>query len=83
MVGIWLFVGLGWVGLSPICGIVAVRAQWSLWLVAVDVMVVSMSLCCAVFGRRNSHWSKGVLDGIYVGVIGSPMWRREVLLQKP
>ena len=44
MVGIWLFVGVGWVGLSPMCGIEVRRVQWSLWLVAVGVMVVYVSL---------------------------------------
>ena len=34
------FVGEVLAGLSPICGIDAVRAQWSLWLVFVVVVVV-------------------------------------------
>ncbi len=74
VVGIWLFMGVGWVGISPMCGIVAVRAQLSLWLVAMGAMVVSKSLCCSAGGRRNSQWAKRVWDGIYVGVVGSPMW---------
>ncbi len=53
VVGIWLFIVVGWVGLSPMCGIVAVRAQWSLWLVAVGVMAVSKSLCCVVGVRET------------------------------
>ena len=32
-------------------------------------------------GRRRSQWSSGVLDGRKVGVLGSPMWVRDVLLQ--
>ena len=63
MVGIGVFVGEVCVGLSPICGIDAVRAQWSLWLVFVVVMVVSTCLWLAVGGRRRSQWSSGVLDG--------------------
>ena len=68
MVGIWLFVGVGWVGLSPMCGIEAVRAQWSLWLVAVGVMVVSISMCCDVGGRRSSPWGCGM--GYMWGLLG-------------
>ena len=63
MVGVRLFMGVVWVGWSPMCGIEAMRAQWLVWLVAVCVMVVSMSLWCAVGGRRMSQWSRGVLDG--------------------
>ena len=51
------------VGLSPICGIKAVRAQWSLWLVAIGVMVVVEWIWLAVGGSRRSQWSSGVLDG--------------------
>ena len=36
---------------------------------------------CDVGGRRRSLWSSGVLDGRKVGVLGSPMWMREVVLQ--
>ena len=38
--GIFVFVGGAVVGLSPNCGIYAVSAQWSLWLVFMVVMVV-------------------------------------------
>ncbi len=62
MVGIGVVVVEVWVGFSPICGIEAVRSQWSLWLVAVGVMVVSKYLCRAVGGRRRSQRSSGVLD---------------------
>ncbi len=63
MVGIGVVVGEVWAGFSPICGIEAVRAQWSLWLVSVGVMVVSKCLWRDVGGRRRSQWSNGVLDG--------------------
>ncbi len=63
VVGIGVIVGTFWVGVSPICGIMAVRAQWSLWLVAVGVMAVSAWLWFAEGGRRSSQWSSGVLDG--------------------
>ena len=63
VVGIGVVVGDVCAGLSPICGIEAVRAHWSLWLVATDVMVVSTCLWLAVGGRRRSQWSSGVLDG--------------------
>ncbi len=63
VVGIGVGVGKVWAGLYLICGIVAVRAQWSLWLVAVDLMVVSVCLWLAVGGRRRSQWSSGVLEG--------------------
>ena len=63
VVGIGVVVGKVWVGLSPICGILAVRAQWSLWLVVVVVIEVSSCLWLAAAGRRRSQWSSGVLDG--------------------
>ena len=44
VVGIGVVAGGILVGLSPICGIEAVRAQWSLWLVVIGVMVV-LSIC--------------------------------------
>ena len=81
MVGIGFVVGGVWDGFSPICGIVAVRAQWSLWFVFLVVMLVSRCMWLAVGGRRRSQWSSGVLDGRKVGVFGSPMWVRDVLLQ--
>ncbi len=46
------------------------------------MMVVSACLWVAVGGRRRSQWSSGVLDGRKVGVLGSPMWVREVVLLK-
>ncbi len=63
VVGIGVIVGEVWAGLSPICGINAVRALWSLWLVAMGVTVVSTCLCLTVGGRRRSQWSSGVLYG--------------------
>jgi len=50
------------VGLSPICGIYAMSAQWSLWLVVMVVIVVSACVA-SVGGRRMSQWSSGVFDG--------------------
>ena len=81
MVGIDVLVDTVWGGESPICGIEAMRAQWSLWVVGSVVMVVSAYVWMAVGGRRRSQWSSGVLDGRKVGVFGSPMWVRDVLLQ--
>ncbi len=57
------------------------RAQWSLWLVAIGVMVVFECIWLAVGGSRRSHWSSGVLDGRYVGIAWSPMCASEVVLQ--
>ena len=81
VVGIGVIVGTVWGGVSPICGIEAMRAQWSLWMVVIVVMVVSAYMWVVVGGRRRSQWSSGVLDGRKVGVLGSPMWIREVVLQ--
>ena len=81
MVGIGALVVSVWGGVSPICGIEAMRAQWSLLFVGIGVMVVSTWFWLAVGGRRRSQWSSGVLDGRKVGVFGSPMWVRDVLLQ--
>ncbi len=44
VVGIGVFVGEFGAGMSPMCGIDDVRAQWSLWLVFMVVMVVSSCL---------------------------------------
>ncbi len=63
VVGIGVVMGEVWAGLSPICGTSAIRAQWSLWLVAMGVTVVSTCLWLAVGGRRRSQWSSYVLDG--------------------
>ncbi len=67
--------------MSPICGIEVVRAQWSLWLVAIGVMVVSKCIWLVVDGSRRSQWSSGVVDGRYVVIVGPPMCAREVVLQ--
>ena len=76
MVGIGVLVDTVWGGVSPICGIEAMRAQWSLWVVGIVVMVVSAYMWAVVGGRRRSQWSSGVLDGRKVGVLGFPMWIR-------
>jgi hypothetical protein len=55
VVGIGVFVGGAVVGLSPICGIYVVSAQWSLWLVFMVVMVVSACVRSGVGGRRMSQ----------------------------
>ena len=60
VVGNGVVVGDVCVGLSPICGIRVVRAQWSLWLVVTGVVVVSTCLWLAEGGRRRSQWSSGV-----------------------
>ena len=81
VVGIGEVVGELCVGLSPIGGIVAVSAQWSLYLVFWIVIDVSSCLWLDEAGRRRSQWSSGVFAGRYVGVVGSPMCEREVVLQ--
>ena len=56
---------------SPIWGISARRALWSLNSVGIAVVVVSGGRCASV-GMRTNQWSKGVLVGLYVGVRRSP-----------
>ena len=56
---------------SPIWGISAQRALWSLNSVGIEVVLVGGG-CCASVGMRINHWSKDVLVGVYVGVGGSP-----------
>ncbi len=56
---------------TPIWGISAMRALWSLNSVGIAVLIVGGG-CCASFGNRSNQWSKGVLVGVYVGVRGSP-----------
>ena len=61
---------------SPICGISARRAWWSLNSVGI-VVVIAGEVCSASVGSRRSQWSRGVLVGVYVGVRGSPRcWSR-------
>ena len=55
MVGIGVLVDTVWGGVSPICGIEAMRAQWSLWVVGIVVMVVSVCMWVVVGGRRRSQ----------------------------
>ena len=55
MVGIGVFVVSVWGGVSPICGIEAMRAQWSLWVVGIVVMVVSAYMWVVVGGMRRSQ----------------------------
>ena len=61
--------GLG-VG-SPIWGISAKRAWWSLNSVGIAVVIAGV-VRSASAGSRSSQWSRGVLVGAYVGVRGSP-----------
>ena len=56
---------------SPIWGISARRALWSLNSVGMGVAVVGGGICVSV-GMRINQWSSGVLFGVYVGVRGSP-----------
>jgi hypothetical protein len=56
---------------SPIWGISAKRALWSLNSVCIAVVVVGGG-CCASDGVRISQWSRGALFRVYVGVSGSP-----------
>ncbi len=55
VVGIGVVVGAGGVEVSPICGIEAMRAQWSLWVVGIVVVVVSACMWVVVGGRRRSQ----------------------------
>ncbi len=55
VVGIGVIVGTIWGGVSPICGIEAIRAQWSLWMVGIVVMAVSAYMWVVVGGRRRSQ----------------------------
>ena len=52
---------------SPIWGISARRALWSLNSVGIAVVIVD-SGCCVYVGIRSNQWSRGVLVGEYVGV---------------
>ena len=61
--GVW---GMG----SPIWGISARRALWSLYSVCIVVVVLGGGWRASV-GMRINQWSKGVLVGVYVGVSGS------------
>ena len=66
---------------SPIWGISAGRALWSLSSVRIVVVVV-----CGwgvSFGMRSSQWSIGELVGVYVGVSGSPTGVSIVSVRKP
>ena len=56
---------------SPIWGMSARRALWSLNSVGIAV-VMADDICPASAGSRSSQWSSGVLFGVYVGVRGSP-----------
>ena len=55
---------------SPIWGMSARRALWSLYSVLNVVLVVG-SGWRASFGMSISQWSRGVLVGVYVGASGS------------
>ncbi len=52
---------------SPIWGISARRALWSLNSVGIVVVIVGGG-CCVSVGIRISQWSRGVLVGVYVDV---------------
>ena len=66
---------------SPICGISARRAWWSLNSVGI-VVVRAGGVWDASVGSRSSQWSRGVLVGVYVGVIGSPRcWSCEFVMK--
>ncbi len=56
---------------SPIWGISARRALWSLNSVCTAVVEVGGS-CCATAGILMNQWSRGVWFGVYVGVRGFP-----------
>ena len=56
---------------SPIWGISAKRALWSLNFVCIAVVIVGGG-CCAFDGVRSSQWSRSALLRMYVGVSGSP-----------
>jgi hypothetical protein len=81
VVGILGVGAVGWGGVFPILGMIIMRARWSLWLMSEVVMVASVGWKCDVGGRRRSHWFNGEFVGIYVGVWGSPIWVRDVVLQ--
>ena len=68
VVGMGGVVAVWWSGVSPILGMLMVRARWSMWLVLEVVMVASVGWSCAVGGRRRSKWSSGELLGMNVGV---------------
>ena len=54
---------------SPIWGISARRALWSLNSVGIAVVIVG-GRCCAFVGIRMSQRPRGVLSRVYVGVRG-------------
>ena len=66
---------------SPIWGIYARRALWSLNSVCCAVVEVGGS-CCAIAGILMNQWSRGVLFGVYVGVRGSPKCFRCVFVRR-
>ena len=61
-----------WEGGSPICGISARRALWSLYFVCIVVVVVGA--WCAYVGIHISQWSSGEIVWVKVKVSGSPTW---------
>ena len=66
---------------SPIWGISAKRAWWSLKSVGIAVVIAGV-VRSASAGSRSSQWSKGVLVGAYVGVRGSPRcWSCEYVMK--
>ena len=83
--------GLGLLGLvmlgqggelsSPIFGMCAVSALWSLYFVSVAVVVARSQWECSRGGRRMSQWSSGEAVGVMVGVCGSPIGISDVVSQ--
>ncbi len=67
-------------GGSPICGISAKRALWSLYYVC--IVVVEVGAWWDFVGIRMSQWSSGELVGVMVGVSGSPTWVSSVWVRK-
>ncbi len=66
---------------SPIWGISASRALWSLYSVGIAVVIIGDG-CYVSVGVRSSQWSMCVLVGEYVGVWGSPRCRSCVCVTK-
>ena len=65
---------------SPIWGISAKRAWWSLNSVGIAVVIAGVIRGVSA-GMRSSQWSRGALVGAYVGVRLSPRcWSCEFVM---
>ena len=65
---------VGWDDMSPILGMLMVRAQWAMWSSVLEVVMVAyVGWNFAMRGRRKSQWSCGEFVGMNLGVWGSPM----------